>query len=46
MRTKVASGDTIVVPRRIAGNDWITPIVQTLQGVAYLAVIALGVSRW
>lgn len=46
MRTKVAAGDTIVVPRRVSGNDWITPIVQTIQGIAYFAVIALSVSRW
>ena len=46
MRTKVERGDTIVVPRRIAGNDWITPIVSTLQGITYLAVMAMAISRW
>lgn len=46
MRTKVEQGDTIVVPRRIAGNDWVTPIVSTLQGIAYMAVMAMAISRW
>ncbi len=32
--TRVAQGDTIVVPRKIAGNDWITPVCSTLQGIA------------
>ncbi|MCR4881817.1 MAG: SLBB domain-containing protein [bacterium] len=32
--TKVKPGDTIVVPRKIAGNDWITPLCSTLQAVA------------
>lgn len=46
MRSRVEMGDTIVVPRRIAGNDWITPIVQTLQGIAYIGITALAISRW
>ena len=32
--TKVAQGDTIVVPRKIAGNEWLTPICDTLRGIA------------
>ena len=46
LSTKVQAGDTIVVPRRVSGNDWITPIVSTIQGIAYFAVIALSISRW
>ena len=46
LSTRVEAGDTIIIPRRVSGNDWITPIVQALQGIAYLAVVALGVSRW
>ncbi len=30
----VEEGDTIVVPRKIAGNDWITPVCETLRGIA------------
>ena len=32
--SEVEEGDTIVVPRKIAGNDWITPICDTLKGIA------------
>ena len=46
MSTKVAPGDTIVVPRRIAGNDWITPICQTLQGLASIFIMAFAINRW
>ena len=46
MRTHVAAGDTIVVPRRIAGNDWITPICQTLQGLASIFIMAFGINKW
>lgn len=43
---KVEPGDTIIVPRRIAGNDWITPITQTLQSLASLFIMAYGISKW
>ena len=46
MSTKIAAGDTIVVPRRIAGNDWITPISQTLIGLANAAVLLFAVHKW
>ena len=46
MRTRVEAGDTIIIPRRVSGNDWVTPIVQTLQGIAYMAVMAMAISRW
>lgn len=45
-RAKVEPGDTIVVPRRIAGNDWITPITQTLQGLASVFIMVFGISKW
>ena len=46
MRTKVTPGDTIVVPRRIAGNDWITPICQTIQSIGYIFIMAFGINKW
>ena len=46
MRTAVAPGDTIVVPRRISGNDWITPICQTLQGLASIFIMAFAINKW
>lgn len=46
MRTRVAAGDTIVVPRRIAGNDWISPICQTLQGLASVFIMAFAINKW
>ncbi len=30
----VEPGDTIVVPRKIRGNDWLSPVLQTIQSVA------------
>lgn len=44
--TKVAAGDTIVVPRRIAGNDYITPICDTLRGLASVFLMAFAINRW
>ncbi len=46
MGTKVAAGDTIVVPRKIAGNDWLTPICQTFQFIASSAVMLFAIHRW
>lgn len=43
---KVEPGDIIVVPRKIAGNDWITPICSTLQGIASIFLIAFGINKW
>lgn len=43
---RVEPGDTIVVPRRIAGNDWITPICETLQGLASVVVMAFAINKW
>lgn len=44
--TKVAQGDTIVVPRKIAGNDWISPVCDTLKGLASIMATALVVTKW
>jgi protein involved in polysaccharide export with SLBB domain len=44
--TKVAQGDTIVVPRKIAGNDWLTPVCDTLKGIASIMSTALVVTKW
>ena len=44
--TKVTTGDTIVVPRRIAGNDYITPICDTLKGLASLFIMAFAINKW
>lgn len=46
MHTKVAAGDTIVVPRKIAGNDWLTPICQTLSSLASSLFMIVAVRRW
>ena len=43
--TKIAAGDTIVVPRKIAGNDWITPVCETLRGLAALFTSAFVVTK-
>lgn len=42
----IDAGDTIVVPRKIAGNDWITPICETLKGVASIIVMAFAINKW
>ena len=39
-------GDTIVVPRRIAGNDWISPITKVVTSLANLAVMAAAIAKW
>lgn len=44
--SNVEPGDTIVVPRRIAGNDWITPICDTLKGIASIIVMAFAINKW
>lgn len=44
--TKVAAGDTIVVPRKIAGNDWITPISSALQAFSQVFLMAFAVHKW
>ena len=44
--TKVYPGDTIVVPRKIAGNDWITPISSALQAFSQVFLMAFAVHKW
>lgn len=44
--SNIEPGDTIVVPRRIAGNDWITPICETLKGIASIIVMAFAINKW
>ncbi len=44
--TKIAEGDTIVVPRKISGNDWLTPICDALKGIASIISTAFVVTRW
>ena len=46
MHTKISAGDTIVVPRKVAGNDWITPICQTLQSLSSVFLMAFAIKRW
>lgn len=42
---KIEPGDTIVVPRRIKGNDWITPLAGTLQSIASLLTSVFVVTK-
>ena len=44
--TKIEPGDTIVVPRRVAGNDWYTPILSVFGTLANLAVMGVAISKW
>lgn len=44
--TVVEAGDTIVVPRKIAGNDWFSPLVGALQSIANLAIMSVAVTKW
>ena len=44
--SRLTQGDTIVVPRRIAGNDWITPVCETLKGIASIIVMAFAINKW
>ena len=43
--TKIVAGDTIVVPRKIAGNDWITPVCEALKGIASILTTAFVVTK-
>ena len=44
--SKITTGDTIIVPRRIAGNDYITPICDTLRGLASICIMAFAINKW
>lgn len=43
---KIEPGDTIIVPRKIAGNDWIAPFSSTLQSLCSLFVMVFGITKW
>lgn len=44
--SKIQPGDTIVVPRKVAGNDWYTPILSVFSTLANLAVMGVAISKW
>lgn len=44
--SEIEAGDTIVVPRKIAGNDWISPVTQSLQSIASIIVMAFAINKW
>ena len=44
--TKVEPGDTIIVPRKIPGNDWISPLASALQVVSSIFLMAFAVNKW
>ena len=46
MSTRVDAGDTIVVPRKIAGNDWLTPICDVIKSLASTMFMIVAVRRW
>lgn len=41
----VKPGDTIVVPRKFKGNDWLTPTLQTLQAISSIVSTAFIVTK-
>ena len=43
--SKIAAGDTIVVPRKISGNDWLTPVCDTLRGIASIITSVFVVTK-
>ena len=43
---RIEPGDTIIVPRRIPGIDWITPISTALQGLSSIFLMAFAVHKW
>lgn len=42
---KVEPGDTIIVPRKIRGNDWIQPLASTIQSIASILVSVFVVTK-
>ena len=46
LSSKVLAGDTIIVPRRVSGNDWLTPICQTLQSLASIFIVGFALHKW
>lgn len=43
--TKVEAGDTIIVPRKIAGNEWFSPVVNSIQSLVSLIVMSVAVTK-
>ena len=41
--SKIEPGDTIVIPRKVAGNEWIEPISKALAAVANVAIAVMAV---
>ena len=41
----IEAGDTIVVPRKIAGNDWLGPICDSLKGIAAILTSVFVVTK-
>lgn len=46
LSTKIEPGDTIIVPRKIAGNDWLNPICEVIRGLASMAIMAVAITKW
>ena len=44
--TKIEPGDTIVVPRKVAGNDWYSPLLSVLSSLANLTIMGVAISKW
>ena len=44
-RSSVAPGDIIVVPRKIAGNDWLGPVCDSLKGIAAILTSVFVVTK-
>ncbi len=45
-RSPIEKGDIIVIPRKIAGNDWIGPICSTLQAISSVFLIMFAIKKW
>lgn len=41
----VEPGDTIIVPRKVRGNDWIQPLASTIQSIAGILVSVFVVTK-
>ena len=44
--SKIEPGDTIVVPRKVAGNDWYSPLLSVFSSLANLAIRSVAISKW
>lgn len=42
---KIEPGDTIIIPRKLRGNDWITPLASSLQAIAGLLTSVFIVTK-